>query len=210
MKTLGECGVLLCRGTPITCANMKEMIMLSDQADWVHEKDGVFQIHINSGGFGGSTWMDRLLKKGVLFDSEARSLLCSPSFKPAPKHITTRVNIVPGSFFSDNERVIKKICGVAERKGLEKLKWEDAFLLCEKIPVGKMLERMGISSLVIISHPVMDLDGYPTFVCLSDEGSWRMLHMIRDEPGMQLDSSCGFALGGEFICQVLQINGRPV
>ncbi|MBU0625489.1 hypothetical protein KKF05_04060 [Patescibacteria group bacterium] len=133
-----------------------ELVVSAPVRDW-REQDGVIHFTVTSDGTTGEEWIARLEGKGFCVSEYAKSVLRSSDFKPM-NGLTTRIAVLPGALFTDDDRVTRKIWVDAERRGFTKPNPEVACLIREKFSDDD-LAVMGLFWLVTMHEPIEDFVG---------------------------------------------------
>jgi len=155
------------------------------------EQDGVIYFSVTSDGTTGEEWIKRLEGKGFRIGAYAKSVLQSKDFKPT-NGITTEIAVLPGKFFSDNDRITGKIRAEAADRNLVAPNAEVACLIREMFS-SKEIEAMGLWWIVTFHEPIKDLDADLDLLG-SERGirdSW--LNAYCGKLNDRWDTACGFA-----------------
>lgn len=155
-----------------------------------HEQDGVIYFSVTSDGTTGHQWIDRLEKKGSQLSDYAKRTLRSDDFKPT-NGVTTKVAVLKGMLFEDNDRITKKIRAEADRRKLEKPNAEVACLIREKFS-DEDIEAMGLWWIVAMHEPI-DSDGSPGLLGAGRDDGGRWLGACYVRPGGGWRRFHGFA-----------------
>jgi len=157
---------------------------------WV-EEGGLLYITVTSDGTTGEEWIVRLERRGYRLSDYAEEMLRSEDFVPTSGK-TYRIAILPGSLFSDDDRITSNIREEAGRRGLEDPSPEVACLLREFLSDDD-LEAMGLWWLAVMHEPIEDSGGVPGLLALGRSGGGRGLGAICDRPGGRWARVFGFA-----------------
>ncbi|MEI6627563.1 MAG: hypothetical protein WCL61_03125 [bacterium] len=160
--------------------------------DW-YEQGGVIYFKVVSDGTTGEEWIKRLEVDGRVLTEEVKKLLCSPKFQPT-SGVETKVSMIRGSMFSDEERVCGMVYYQAEKRNLSKLNPEIACLICEKFPNEENM-KMDIFWIVVMHDPIKLDDGQSYVLCVSHDDNIRQLRTRIVNPTRRWGSSHGFAFG---------------
>ncbi|MFA6300840.1 MAG: hypothetical protein WC609_00650 [Candidatus Paceibacterota bacterium] len=155
---------------------LRDELMVSEPAHRFRVENGVIYLSVTSDGTTGPEWTKRLEKKGYRLGDYAKQILCSKDFKPT-KDVTTKIAILKGTLFSDEDRITEKIRTEAAKRNLTKPNAEVACLIRENFS-DEELEAMGLIWVVIMHEPIKDSDGDP-----------RLLDAGRDVEGGWLDAN---------------------
>lgn len=166
-------------------------LTVSEPACKWQEQDGVISFSVTSDNTTGEAWIKRLEGKGFRVSDYAKSLLCSPDFKPT-RGVTYEVAVLKGMLFEDNDRITKKIRVEADKRKLTKPNAEVACLIREKF-TDKELEAMGLWWIVVMHEPIKDSDGDPNLLDVNRDDDGRWLGAFYDEPDDRWDRDGGFA-----------------
>ncbi len=174
----------------VRLVNSGEWVVSKSTRSW-YEDMGIIYFSVTSDGTTGPEWIKRLEDNGSRVGDYARSVLCSPDFKPT-SGITTTVAVLKGFLFGGQTRNTKEIRAQADRWQLSKPNAEVACLIREKF-TNKEIEAMGLWYIVAMHKPIEDSDGAPGLLSADCGvgGSWLRTHY--DEPGFRWRRSCGFA-----------------
>lgn len=152
------------------------------------EQDGVIYISVTSDGTTGPEWIKRLEGKGFHLSDYAKSVLCSPDFRPT-KGVTTEIAILKGVLFEDLDRTTSNIRDMATQRKLTTPNAEVACLIREEFS-DEDIEVTGLIWIVTMHEPIKDSDGDPSLLgaSRSDGGRW-----LDTWPGSRWDRDSGFA-----------------
>ncbi|MEQ1500289.1 MAG: hypothetical protein ABL917_02895 [Parcubacteria group bacterium] len=117
-----------------------------------YEEDGIIYFWVKRDGPSGQDWITRLNEGGVRTDPLASQVLLSSNFNPK-SGIWTKVAIVRGDHFSDEDRVTGKIFADMDRRGWSKADVELACLVREKVTDMEM-RRLGLVWIPVMHDPV--------------------------------------------------------
>ena len=121
----------------------------------------------------------------------AKQVLRSPDFKPT-SGVTTKVAVLRGCLFEDNDRYTAKIRAEADKRKLGKPNAELACLIREKF-TDKEIEAMGLTWIVAMHEPINNSDGDPRLLDANRCGDGRGLDACGGEPGYRWFRDDGFA-----------------
>lgn len=191
--TLGqiEAGINIIGGEEAFRLLLQGKLAVSAPPHLWQEKDGVIYFSVTSDGATGPEWIERLEKKGFRIGDYAKSILCSPDFKPT-SGVTTEIAVLKGMLFEDNDRTTEKIRAEADRRNLTKPNTEVACLIREMF-TDEEIEAMGLWSIVAMHEPIKDSDGDPGLLGVGryDDGRW--LGARCGKPGCSWGRGGGFA-----------------
>jgi hypothetical protein len=155
------------------------------------EENGVICFSVTSDGTTGLEWINRLGAKGFRISDYAKSILLSPDFKPTIG-VTTKIAVLKGEMFSDENRLTKNVRAEADKRKLVKPNAEVACLIREKF-TDKEIEAMGLWYIVAMHEPIKDSDGGSSLLNAhrDDDGSW--LDTSYGRPARRWDRESGFA-----------------
>ncbi len=121
------------------------------------ERDGVIYFSVTSDGTTGKEWIEQLKGKGFRLSKYAKSVLLSPGFKPTTG-ITTKIAILKGVLFEDNNRYTAKIRVEASKRKLTLPNAEVACLIRNNFS-DEEIEAMGLIWIVAVHEPIKDYGG---------------------------------------------------
>jgi hypothetical protein len=156
------------------------------------EENGVITFSVTSDGTTGEDWITRLESKGFRLSDRAKQVLCSPDFNSAPAGVTTKVAVLKGTLFEDDDRITQKIRAEADQRRLSKPNAEVACLIREKF-TDKEIEAMGLWHIVAMHEPINDSDGDPYLLNVRHFDGGRGLVACSDGFVYGCDSGLGFA-----------------
>ena len=176
-----------------------EAVRLVNSGEWViskptrswREEDGVIYFSVTSDGTTGEDWIKRLEGNGFRVGDCAKQVLRSPDFKPT-NGVTTKVAVLKGMLFEDNDRITKKIRAEADKRKLSKPNAELACLIREKF-TDKEIEAMELVWIVAMHEPINDSGGDPFLLSAHRNGDGRWLRAYRDGPDGRWFRGRGFA-----------------
>jgi len=175
----------------IRLVNSGEWIVVPRQSKW-REQDGVIRFSLPpTDGTTGEAWINRLEKNGFHVSGYAKSVLCSPDFKPT-SGVTTEIAVLKGMLFEDSERITKNIRNEAARRNLATPNAEIACLIREKF-TDKEIEAMGLWWIIAMHDPIKDSGGASLLLRADRSGGGRWLSASDDTPGYRWDREDGFA-----------------
>lgn len=158
-----------------------EAPVLAPVPRWRREEDGTIHFSVTSDGTTGVKWISCFDQRGDHVGDYAESVLCSDDFKPT-RRVTTKVVVLPSSFWSDDNRTAENICAKAKKLKLDKPNAEVACLIREQF-TDEELAAMGFRFcwLIVMHTPIKDSRGAPRF-----------LGVFRGDSGWLLDA-CYYA-----------------
>lgn len=166
-------------------------ITVAEPASAWREQDGVIYFTVTSDGKSGSEWIAHFKKKGDRVSGYAKQLVCHRDFVPT-KGVTYQVAVLKGTFFSDKDRVTKKIRSEADRRKFSKPNAEIACLIRDKL-TDAQIEAMGLIWIVTMHEPTKDSGGSPRLLAAHRDDFGRWLGACYDSPGYQWGREDGFA-----------------
>jgi hypothetical protein len=113
------------------------------------EEDGVIYFSVTSDGTTGEEWINRLEGNDFRMINYPKSVLRSPDFKPTTG-VTTKIGVLKGMLFSDDDRITKKIRAEADRRTFTKPNAEVACLVRTKF-TDPEIEAMGLFGIVVMA-----------------------------------------------------------
>ena len=162
----------------------------------IYLKDGVIYLSVVSDGTTGPEWIERLEGKDSRLGDYAKQLLLSKDFTPT-KGVEYKVAILKGTFFSDEDRITKKIRAEANKRKWGKPNAEMACLIRENFS-DEEIEAMGLIWVVVMHEPIKDSGGDPRLLGADRGGGGRWLGAYYGRPGRGWLRGGGFA----FVSQV--------
>ena len=159
-------------------------------AKWT-EKDGVIKLTVTSDGKTGQEWISHFEANGVRLSKWAKGVLLSPDFKPT-NGVTTKIEVLKGSLFTDNDRITSKIRVEADKRKFSKPNAEVACLIRDMFTDAEM-EAMGLYWIVVFHEPIKDSDGFPDLLRAGRPGDGLWLHADDGEPDGYWYQDSGFA-----------------
>jgi hypothetical protein len=157
-----------------------------------YEEDGVIYFSVISDGTTGAEWVERLEAKRFQIGSYAKSILRSPDFKPT-NGVTTKIAVLKGALFGDDDRITKKIRIEARKRLLtDPYDAEVACLIREKFS-DEEIKAMGLWWIIVMHNPIKDSDGDPRLLGVRRDGDGRWLHAYYDRPVVRWSRDDGFA-----------------
>lgn len=165
--------------------------VISELARRWREQDGVIYFSVTSDGTTGSQWIERLEKKGSRIGDYAKGVLRSPDFKPT-NSVTTKIAVLKGMLFDDNDRITKKIRVEAYRRKFTKPNAEVACLIREMF-TDEEIDAMGLWWIVTMHEPIKDSGGDPRLLGVVRHGGGHWLVACYGGPGLGWDCDRGFA-----------------
>ena len=167
-----------------------ELTVSEPTRSW-HEEDGVIYFSVTSDGTTGEEWIKRLGSKCFRVRDCAKDMLFSRDFKPT-SGVTTKVVVLKGMLFKDDDRIMKKIRAEADKRKLEKPNAELACLICEKF-TDEEIEAMGLIWIVAMHEPINDSGGDPRLLYVHRDGRGSRLNACHCGPGNRWYRDNGFA-----------------
>lgn len=167
-----------------------EITVCGPERAW-REEGGVIYFSVTSDGATGEEWIKRLESKGFRLSNCAQRVLRSSDFKPT-NGVITRIAVLKGILFGDNDLSTKKIRTEANKRGLVVPKAEVACLIREKFPKEE-IEAMGLCWIVTMHEPIKDFDGDPRLLGSDHSGRGCWLSAYFDGPGIVWFREGGFA-----------------
>ncbi|MDO8482892.1 MAG: hypothetical protein Q7S86_03685 [bacterium] len=155
------------------------------------EQNGVIYFSVTSDGTTGEGWITRLESKGFRIGDYAKQILHSSAFMPT-NGVTSKVAVLKGMLFEDNDRITKKIRADADKRKLLKLNAEIACLIREKF-TDEDIEAMGLWWIVAMHEPINDSGGDPGLLSASRDGDGRWLDACSARPDGRWGRESGFA-----------------
>ena len=167
-------------------------ITVSESEHKWHEENGVIYFTVISDGTTGQGWIERLEQKGFRVGGYDKSVLHSPDFKPT-NGVTTKIAVLKGSLFSDNDRITRKIRAKAEGRNLTTPNAEIACLIREKFSDEEMIKEMDFYWIVAMHESIKDSDGSSSLLGVGRYGGSYWLDAYCGDPGYGWDLETGFA-----------------
>ena len=188
MKIGHDAGVGTAEGIRMFLAN--QLVVSRPPCSW-HEQGGVIYFSVRSDGTTGEGWIMRLEKNGIRIGDYAKSVLRSKDFKPTSGHLT-KVAVLKGLLFEDNDRSTKKVHAFAAERKLEAPNAEVACLIRDAFS-DEEIEVIGLWRIVTMHGPINDYGGGPRLLGVgrSDDGRWLSAYYGR--PEYRWFRACGFA-----------------
>lgn len=155
------------------------------------EESGVIRFRITSDGTTGSEWTNRLEKGGHQVTDYAKSVLCSPDFKPT-KGVSTEIAVLKGEFFRDEDRTTEKIRAEAGRRKWNKPNAEAGCLIREMFS-DEEIEAMGLWAIIAMHDAIADSDGNPVLLGASRYYDYYRLRACYGRPDRRWLRGNGFA-----------------
>lgn len=167
-----------------------EIVMSESIRSWT-EQDGVITFSVTSDGTTGEDWIKRLEGRKLRVGDYAKRVLVHKDFKPT-KGVTTKIVVLKGLLFTDDDRITKSIRAEAKRRKLGVPNAEVACLIREKF-TDKEIEAMGLWWIVAMHEAIEILGGGPSLLGANRGDGGRWLHAFDDRPGRRWDRGLGFA-----------------
>ena len=153
------------------------------------EKDGVIYFSVTSNGKSGEEWIVHFKQKGCPLSKGAKRVLCSPDFK-STNSVTTKVAVLKGELFSNDDRITRKIRANAVERKLVTPSIELGCLVRDMFTDDE-IRAMGINWLVTFHEPVV-FDGPPHVLAASAFLGDERLDTSWADPDDRLDRDRGF------------------
>jgi hypothetical protein len=170
---------------------LRDELSVSEPTCSWREENGVIYFSVTSDGTTGKDWIKCLEDNGFRVGYYARQILCSLDFKPTTG-VVTKVAVLKGILFENNNRITKKIRAEAKKQKLLKPNIELACLIREKF-TDKEIEAMGLWYIVTMHEPINDPVGSPNLLRAgrNDDGRW--LNASQGRPDYRWSRDGGFA-----------------
>lgn len=165
-------------------------VSAEQQRNW-REQDGIIYFSVKSNGMTGEQWIVHLEAKGYSVADYAKSVLCSPDFKPT-KGVTTEIAVLKSELFNNYDRTTTKIRVFAADHKLEAPNAEVACLIREMF-TNKEIKAMDLCSIVAMHKPIKDSSGISCFLGANTGNDRRWLTTFHCGPGGEWGHYCGFA-----------------
>ena len=156
-----------------------------------HKENDVIRFSVTSDGTTGDLWTPRLEGKGFRVGNIAKQLLDSSDFKPT-NGVTTEIAVLPGTLFTDGDRVTSKIRAYADKRKYTKPNAEVACLI-RMMFTDKEIEAMGLWWIVAMHEPIPDSGGGPRLFCSGRDGGGQWLGASGGGPFGRWGRGSGFA-----------------
>lgn len=125
----------------------------------------------------GSQWIGRLKAAGHNFSDCAKQLLLSPDFVPT-SGVTTKIVVLPGSLWTDSDRLTSNVRTAATDRTLVKPNAEVACLV-RMMFTNEEINTMGLRWLVIMHEPIKDAGGDSHLLTVSaDDSDWLYAYCV--------------------------------
>ena len=160
-----------------------------------HEQDEVIYFTLPlTDGTTGEEWIKRLEGKGFRIGDYAKSILCSPDFKPT-NGVKSEIAVLKGMLFEDNDRITKNIRAEADKRKLIKPNTEVACLIRENFS-DKEIKAMGFTWIIVMHEPTKDSDGDPYLLDVDrdDDGYWLRACCRKPNYGWSRDDGFAFVV----------------
>ena len=176
-----------------TMDGIQSLIQPSYECRW-KEKNGVVYFSVTSNGTTGPEWIKRLGNKGFLLENYAKSVLCSPDFKPT-SGVNYEVAILKGMLFENDDRITRKIRAEASRRNLAKPHAEVACLIRDNFS-DEEIEAMALWWIVVMHEPIKDSDGNPGLLDVTRNGGghWLRAYYVRPDDRWSRDGGFAFVV----------------
>jgi hypothetical protein len=130
---------------------------------WI-EKDGVIYFTLISNGMTGEEWISYFKSMDFEIDDYAEAILRGKDFKPTKAGTFHNIAVLKGTLFSDDERMVKKICAKANKNNMKKLPLNVVCLIRDKFTDGEIKE-MGLERILVMHEPLFPLSNEPRVLC---------------------------------------------
>ncbi len=168
-----------------------ELSVCEPTRSW-REEDGVIYFSVESDGTTGENWIGRLESKSFRVPNYARQVLRSPRFKPT-SGVTTKVAVLPGCLFEDNDRITMQIRAEGALRKLAEPNAEIACLIREKFSDVE-IKAMGLIWIAIMHKPISnDSGGDPRLLLANCHGDGCLLSACSGRPDFGWFRDGGFA-----------------
>ena len=170
--------------------NQGVMPKIPEGKKWT-EVEGVIYISVTSNGRGGEEWITYFESKGVRLSKYSKDVLLSPDFK-ATMGITYNLALLRGTFFSDSNRITRKIRAEGDKRVWTKPVAEVGCLIRDLLS-DEEIEQLGIWYIVAMHEPIEDSDRDPHLLDAHrlDGGPWLNTYWAR--PGNEWSDDGAFA-----------------
>lgn len=172
-------------------------LIVSQLAHLWHEQNGIIYFAVTSDGTSGLEWIERLEKKGFQIGSRAKSILRSADFRTT-SGVTTKIAVLNGMLFEDNNRITKNIHSEANKRKLRKPNAEVVCLIREMF-TDEEIKAMGLEWVVVMHEPIKDSSGGPFLLYVDCGDKRRRLSASYGSPDN------GWSRGGGFAFAVSQV-----
>ena len=161
-----------------------------ENREWREESNEIY-FSVTSDGTTGEEWVTKLeAKTGKPVGHYAKSVLCSPDFKPT-KGIIYNVVVVKGTAFTDGARTTTNIRHRAAIRKFATPHPEIACLIRMKFTDAQISET-GLSWIITFHEPIKDSDGFLS-VLGSSVGDYYCVYAYDDRAGNRWNRGGGFA-----------------
>jgi hypothetical protein len=116
------------------------------------DQPNTIYLSVTSDGTTGPQWINRLKSKGFCLSNYTKRALRSPDFRPT-SGVTTKIAILKGVCFEDNNRITKKIRAEADKRKLTTPNAEVSCLIRENFS-DEDIEAMGLIWIVVMHEPI--------------------------------------------------------
>lgn len=136
------------------------------------EVDGVIYLSVTSNGRSGEEWIAHFEKNGIRLSKYSKDVLRSPDFKPT-NGITYNLAVLRGTFFSDSNRITRKIRAEGDKRGWTKPEAEVGCLIRDLLS-DEEIEQLGLWWIVAMHEPIKDSGRGPRllYAYRNDGGHW--------------------------------------
>lgn len=158
---------------------------------WAVDPEGNIRFTVTSNGMTREQWEQHLERRGWRIGNRGRQALRHASEVPT-NGVIYNIVVCPGRNISDRDRITKKICAAANKKGWVKPHWEVACLIRDTF-TDEQLEQMGLWYIVTMHEPINDFDGVPSLLSSARDvvGRWFIAGYGRADD--RWDDNGGFA-----------------
>jgi hypothetical protein len=200
--TLGQLNAIVKKlgGHDMALRFLRGELSVSEPAHSWCEEDGVIYFSVQSDGTSGSDWIKRLEGNGFRVGNYAKQVLRSSDFKPT-NGVTTKIAVLKGTLFTDNDRITQNIRAEADKRKLKKPNAEVACLIREMF-TDKEMEAMDLWWIVAMHEPIKESGGYPCLLNARRDDGGRWLNAFWGDPDGRWDRDAGFAFVVSPACAV--------
>ena len=144
----------------IRLINSGELFPICAQKDWIRI-GGVFYFPVSSSGLSGQQWVQYFEDQKRRITSDVSEILLSENFEAS--NSIYYIALIPGGFFSDRNRVVRKIWREAKMRRFALPTLEAICLIREKFS-NDDLEEMGFNRVIALHKPIMNVDNEFVYV----------------------------------------------
>lgn len=148
---------------------------------WTVEEDGTIRFFVTGLGLTGPEWIERLESQGHDISPTVKELLISPDFISCEAGKKYQLGILPGKFFSNEERTTENIRIEADRRSWITPETEIACIVRENL-TNKQINQMGFISPSIMHKSISD-SVRDSFVLALEQGGDRSWLLADHNPG---------------------------